>query len=222
MLDSAENYFYCFSTAKLKGVKEFVSYKEHTGVSSDLYISKCHRFLFKVERCKYNYKHNMFRWFFRDLIRKFFILGLDARREYKGYNIVKSAGLNAPSVYFWGGSISPLNNALSFLMIDYKSKTTSGLEYFRSLTDNEKRIFIRRLANEAVRLSKYGFVHRDFHLNNFLIEDDGRILWIDTHLRKLSIFKNKRWKQITSSLCEQKLESQEYKDIVLSIFKDSR
>ena len=170
---------------------------------------------------KYNAKQQFVRWFMRDFLRRVFILGLDARRESKGYKIARLAGLRTPELYFWGMPLSPFENIISFLVIEYRVDITPGLKYFRSLSDDEKSEFIIKLANEAVVLAKYGYVHRDFHLNNFLVEESGRIIWIDTHFRKLSINNKKKWRQLVSSLNEAKLDGESNKEIILSIFKEN-
>ncbi|MGB5854388.1 MAG: hypothetical protein WBH20_03865 [Oceanisphaera sp.] len=198
---------------------DFFKYNNHTGVSSDLYLSANDKILLKVENVKYSISQQFFRWFFRDFLRRAFILGLDARREHKGYQIVKLAGLKSPDLYCWGVPLSPFNNILSFMMIEYKDNLTPGLTYFNSLSESKKVEFMTMLADEAVVLAKYGYVHRDFHLNNFLVEEGVGLFWIDTHFRKLSIYKKKKWKQLSSSLIDSKLEGEENKNIILSVFK---
>lgn len=175
--------------------------------------------MIKLERDKYKANRDLLRWFFRDFVRRVFIFGSDAKREFKGYKIARLAGLNTPKLYSWGVSLSLFNEFSAFIMVENKIKATPGLSYFRSLSKDDKVDFLIRLANEAVTLAKYGYVHRDFHLNNFLIDDDGRVLWIDNHFRKLSKFKKKRWKQLVDSLSDSKLDGEENKKVVLSIFK---
>lgn len=220
-LDSIECSFFCFSKFNRRGKEGFFLYKNHTGFSSELYLSSGKEFLMKVEKDKYSANKKFSRWFFRDLLRRMFVLGLDSKRECKGYRIAKSAGLSTPELYAWGMSLSPFNSIAAFLMIENKINVTPGLIYFRSLSENKKNYFLIKLANEAVALAKYGYVHRDFHLNNFLIDECGEILWIDTHFRKLSKFRKKKWKQLVNSLSGDKLDGVEYRNIILSVFKEN-
>lgn len=219
-LDSVEYKFICFSDFNVDGKEEFHLYKDHSGFSSELYLSSGKDFLMKMEKDKYSAKNHFFRWFFRDFLKRIFFIGSDAKREYKGYRIAQSAGLSTPKLYSWGVSLSPFNKFYAFIMIDNELKSTPGLVYVRSLSESDKVNFFIRLANEVVILAKCGYVHRDFHLNNFLIDESGKILWIDTHFKKLSKFKDKRWEQLVSSLNDDKLGGVENKNIILSTFKE--
>lgn len=216
-IDSLDNNLILFSNSKLQG-NEFVSFNNHTGISSDLYVSTCKNLLLKIERPKYSFSKNFLRWLLRDLLRKFFVLGWDAKREYRGYKIAKRAGIATPKAHCWGGTLSPFNKILSFIIIEYKKNSMSGLLYFNSLSECDKCVFIERLASDAVALARHGYVHRDFHLNNFLVNEDGTLSWIDTHFKKLSLFKNKRSRQLFGSLSNDKLGGEKYKLLVLAAF----
>lgn len=218
-INGLENKLYCFTRFDPKNISSFKSFSNHTGISSDLYISTCKELLLKIERPKYKIRSNFYRWFFRDFLRKIFILGWDAKREYQGYKIAHSIGLATPKVYCWGGTLSPFSETISFIILEYKEFYTPGFLYFRSLSECDKYKFIEKLSSEAVTLARRGYVHRDFHLNNFLVNADGSVLWIDTHFKRLSFIKSKKRMQLYNSLSDDKLGGYKYKSIIYNAFE---
>lgn len=213
------NFFLLFNSINIDLNICFLPFNEHTGFSSQLYTSSDDKYLIKAEVCKYLSNKNFFSWFFRDFLKKFYLLDLDAKKEHNGYKVAQAAGLNTPSIYSWGVSLLPCNNIISLLIIDYRKDVLPGLVYFNSLTSDNKENFIVKLGYEAVKLAKHGYVHKDLHLNNFLIDNEKNIIWIDNHFRKLSRNKNKKWKQIVNSLDEKKLQGEKNKKLILSVFK---
>ncbi|MGO1792737.1 MAG: hypothetical protein ACTHY5_05105 [Oceanisphaera sp.] len=220
-LGEVDKTFFCFFNNKIFRGDKFYLLKDHTGFSGELYLSLDKKRLLKIEKNKYSLKLNFPRWFFRDFFKKLFILGLDSKREYKGYKIARSAGLKTPDFYCWGINPWLLSDISSILMIEYKENVTPGFTYLKSLSECDQKIFITKLANQAVSLARFGFVHRDFHLNNFLIDSDDDIYWIDTHFKKLSFFDNSKSKQLINSLDNEKLGGVKNKEIFLDVFKEN-
>ena len=207
----------CFKGHIPKDSIGFSFYSDHTGKASDLYLSVNKKYLLKVQRCKYSLNKNFIKWVLRDFFKKLTILNLDARREFKGYKLVNRAGLKTPKMYCWGSSLSPLSSIVSFMIVEYKKDVVCGFSYFNSLQESERVNFITKLSYEASLLAQQGYIHRDFHLNNFLVDDLGGILWIDVHLRKLSNNKKKRREQIVKSLASHHLGGERYKEIAYNI-----
>ena len=135
--------------------KKFEEFNKHTGKTAKIYLSE-DGFILKVMLCKHNIKSNFFGWFYKNLLKKLSIFKLDGFREYSGYKIAHSIGLKTPKFYCWGSALSPFNDVLSFLLISYEKDTVSGLNYFKSLSDADKIIFVHKLASEVVKLAKYG------------------------------------------------------------------
>lgn len=216
-LDLEKNLLVCLKGHIPKDSKGFSFYGDHTGKASDLYLSVNKRYLLKVQKCKYSFNNEFIKWTLRDLFKKFTILNLDARREFKGYKLVNRAGLKTPKMYCWGSSLSPLSSIVSFMIIEYKQDVVCGFSYFNSLQKSERINFITKLSYEASMLAQQGYIHRDFHLSNFLVDDLGEIFWIDVHLRKLSTNKKKRREQIVNSLASHHLGGARYKEIVYNI-----
>lgn len=125
------------------GAKSFISFNEHSGNASNLYLSLNKSYLLKVQRYKYNCNNDFLKWFFRDFINKFIFLRWDARREVKGYKIVKSLGLKTPRLYFFGTSISLIDNIVSLMAIEYKQDFVSGFFYLESLPDEKKKVLLK-------------------------------------------------------------------------------
>lgn len=226
-LDSLISSYICFSNLPNNVILEsnvnekYHLHTNHKGYSSSLYLSKNSKLLLKVEKIKYKARVSFFNWFFRDLMRRFFVFGVDAKREFNGYRIVKSIGLNTPILYCWGMPLSLFSDTISFILIEYRNDTIMGSDYFNKLTEDRKKIFVKKLGSEALSLATMrGYIHRDFHLNNFLVDNCGEIVWIDIHLRKLSISKKKRWKQIVNSFNSSKVGGEEYKNILISLFEE--
>lgn len=211
------NLLLCFKGHIPKDSIGFSFYSDHTGKASDLYLSVNKRYLLKVQRCKYSLNKSFIKWVLRDFFKKFTILNLDARREFKGYKLVNRAGLKTPKMYCWGSSLSPLSSIVSFMIVEYKQDVVCGFSYFNSLQESERINFITKLSYEASLLAQQGYIHRDFHLSNFLVDGLGEIFWIDVHLRKLSTNKKKRREQIANSLVSHHLGGERYKEIAYNI-----
>ena len=210
-LDSIDHKVFSFFCDMPKNIENFSYYNDHTGTASDLYVSSDRNLLVKTQKNKYNFKSDFFRWLLRDFYKKITFLNLDARRECKGYKIVNQAGLKTPEFYCWGTALSPFNNILSFMVVEFKSDMITGFNYINNLSNNEKYSFIKKLSYEVGALVELGYIHRDLYLNNFLVSPEEKIFWIDVHFRKLSSKKEKESEQIANSLTAHQLGGEAYK-----------
>ena len=179
--------------------KKFEEFNKHTGKTAKIYLSE-NKFILKVMLCKQDIKNNFFGWFYKNLLKKLSVFKLDGFREYSGYKIAHSIGLKTPIFYCWGSALSPFDDILSFLLISYEEDTVSGSGYFKGLSNADKIMFVNNLTGEIVKLAKHGYSHRDLHLDNFLVKNNGDIIWIDNHFKKLSFFKSKKKKQLAKSI----------------------
>ena len=69
-------------------------------------------------------------------------------------------------------------------------------------------------AEEVARLAQAGFVHRDLHYNNLLLDSEGEIIWIDAHVRRLPRKRDRHWDAICRSLTVSKLRGEPYRVFV--------
>jgi hypothetical protein len=176
--------------------------------SSNFFLGR-DNLLAKVVPDKYDRSLKPFKWLFRDYLEKRVLLQLDARKEFRSLQIIKRAGLNTPICYGWGVSINPFNTFGSIFLMEFLEHATPGKAHFYSLTQSEQIAFLDLLCEEIAVLAKFGFTHRDLHLNNLMVSKGGCIIWIDTHIRQLPSNKAKRWKALSEILKPSKLEGSE-------------
>ncbi|MDR9440500.1 MAG: hypothetical protein RI841_13555, partial [Halomonas sp.] len=89
-----------------------------------------------------------------------------------------------------------------------------GGEVFDALNEDRRLAFLERFCREVAQLACAGYVHRDLHYNNLLIDRDGNIVWIDAHLRRLPTKSADQWPALRKSLTVNKLRGEHYRKIV--------
>ncbi|EWH02953.1 lipopolysaccharide kinase InaA family protein [Halomonas sp. BC04] len=173
--------------------------------SSDFYFDGTTGILAKVKNDKYRWRQRPFRWFFRDFIDKRFLFQFEARKEVRSKKIVQKAGLMTPDCVAWGISLNPFNHQGSLLLIEHVNGVKTGEQYFSSLEDSVRPAFLARLCDDIFKLAKAGYIHRDLHMNNFLCTPDGRIIWIDTHVKPLPRAARAKWRALYRSISSHSL-----------------
>ena len=165
----------------------FAFNKEMTtsGHAGHFYLNK-ENALLKIEPCKYQLKNNFIKWLGRDLLKKIFLTNLALRQEAKGYRIVQALGISTPKLYGWGCVLGMSSPYLSFIIISYENNAMLLSDYYNSAPCLEQDKIIKKLAKELKCLAYNGYLHRDVHLNNFLIDKTkSKLIWIDVNLKKL-------------------------------------
>lgn len=180
---------------------EFSNKLEVHSNSGELYLDYSNTYLLKFERCKYNLLKNPVKWVARDFFRKTFFINIDARREVGCYAHVNSVGIKTPKVYAWGVFLNPFSSLMSFIIIEYKKDFVSAREFLSGVDKSQQCEFIRELLGQMFMLNESGYIHRDCHLDNFLVSvNSGEILWIDIHLKKKKPSKRNDIGQLKESL----------------------
>ncbi|WP_108650211.1 hypothetical protein [Dongshaea marina] len=177
------------------------------------------KFLFKVRENKYKIKRNPIGWFFRTLIRDRILIQTDSRKEYKGNKRIERVGIKTVRNYGWGVFINPFDRYLSLCFMSYHPEMVELQEFLndKNKSKENKNHVIENLLDEINYLAGRGYYLKDFHFGNFLYGDND-LLWIDTHIKPLSKFKNKKGDQFTSSIDKRKVGDQ-YWDMVKSVIQ---
>lgn len=187
--------------------------------SGELYLDDERSFVFKFERCKYSLFKSPIRWFFRDLFRKVFFLNLGSRSEIRSYLHVNSIGLKTPKVYSWGVFLNPLSDLSSFIIVEFKGDCISVREFLSRSAEDQKERIIVNLFEQIFVLSESGYIHKDCHLDNFLVDcKTGEIFWIDVHLKKVGFSKSLDFDVIKKSLWRIFEFNSSYEAIFIKLF----
>jgi tRNA A-37 threonylcarbamoyl transferase component Bud32 len=189
--------------------------------SNRFYLSEDGRLLAKVISDKYAKHQTPLKWFGRDYLEKRWLLQSDARKEFLSLRILQRAGLATPRCHGWGLSLNPANNRPSLLLMEHKQHARPAGEIFETLGEPERLRFLERLCKEVVILARTGYAHRDLHLNNLLIDEDGQLIWIDAHVRRLPHKKADQWPALKKSLSADKLRGVDYYEAALALVSRS-
>lgn len=179
--------------------------------SSRFYVSEDRRILAKVVPDKFARREAPFKWLLRDYLEKRWLGQSDARKEYLSLRILRRAGLATPRCHGWGISLNPGNRNGSLLLMEHVQHARSGGEVFDELDEPGRLSFLERLCREVARLARAGYVHRDLHYNNLLIDEHGEIVWIDAHVRRLPTKSADQWPALKRSLSVNKLRGEGYR-----------
>ena len=192
-------------TVPLHLVKDDRSQLLEEFASSEFYFDRTTGILAKVKRDKYDWRQRPFRWFLRDFLDKRFLFQFEARKEVRSKKIVQKAGLLTPECVAWGISLNPFNHRGSLLLIEHVNGVMTGEQYFSGLDEAGRASFLMRLCDDIFKLAQAGYIHRDLHMNNFLCTPDGRIIWIDTHVKPLPRSARAKWRAIYRSISNHSL-----------------
>lgn len=179
--------------------------------TSCFYISRDNLILAKVMPDKFLKIRNPIKWLCRDYLEKRCLAQLDARKEHIALGRLKAAGLKTPRRHGWGVSLNPENRNGSLLLLEHISGTRRSGDVFEELDETHRKVFLDELAKQVLQLATSGYVHRDLHLNNFLTDHDGSLIWIDAHLSELPKERARQWPAIQETLTAYKLRGEKYR-----------
>ncbi|SFT81644.1 lipopolysaccharide kinase InaA family protein [Halomonas saccharevitans] len=178
--------------------------------SSRFYVSQDRRILAKVVPDKFARRQAPFKWLLRDYLEKRCLGQSDARKEYLSLQVLRRAGLATPQCHGWGISLNTRNRNGSLLLMEHVQNARPGGEVFDELDEPGRLAFLERFCQEVARLAHAGYVHRDLHYNNLLIDEHEEILWIDAHVRQLPTKRADQWPALKRSLTAKKLRGNRY------------
>ncbi|SEM14052.1 lipopolysaccharide kinase InaA family protein [Halomonas daqiaonensis] len=179
--------------------------------SSRFYVSSDQRILAKIVPDKFTKCEAPLNWLLRDYLEKRWLGQSDARKEHLSLQILGRAGLKTPRCHGWGISLNPGNRNASLLLMEHLQDARPGGEVFDALNEPDRLAFLERFCREVAQLAHAGYVHRDLHYNNLLINRDEKIVWIDAHLRRLPTKNADQWSALRKSLTAGKLRGEGYR-----------
>ncbi|PRY67377.1 lipopolysaccharide kinase InaA family protein [Halomonas ventosae] len=182
--------------------------------SSRFFLSADGRILAKVVPDKFGKRRAPLRWLLRDYLEKRWLGQSDARKEYQSLQRLRRAGLATPHCHGWGISLNPGNRNASLLLMEHVQDARPGGEVFDALDEDGRLVFLERFCREVAQLARAGYVHRDLHYNNLLIDRDENLVWIDAHLRRVPTKSADQWPALRKSLTVNKLRGEHYRRFV--------
>lgn len=187
--------------------------------SSRFYLSEDGSILAKVVPDKFAKRREPLNWLARDYLEKRWLLQSDARKEFLSLRVLHRTGLATPRCHGWGLSLNPANRNASLLLMEHKQAARPGGEVFDALDEAGRRRFLERFCNDIAILARAGYVHRDLHYNNLLVDADERLIWIDTHIRRLPRKRADQWPALMKSLTVNKLRGDVYRAHVEALLR---
>ncbi|MFG6667837.1 hypothetical protein ACGK9R_12065 [Halomonas sp. HNIBRBA4712] len=167
--------------------------------------------LFKLVRDKYSPKEHFWRWLGRDIISKRLTGSYDAYKEFASRRILQQLGQNTVDVRCYGVALNFLNPLGSLYAMERLENCVTGSAHFETLSETERTVFIDTLAAQVVELARAGYYHRDLHLDNLLVDDQGRLVWIDTHVKALPTSAKKRAALLDNMLTNSRISDAAYR-----------
>lgn len=201
---------------KLVFVETPLSKKLGSMSSSDIFFEESTGGIAKVKKDKYDRKKDKLKWLFRDYLEKRVLFQFDARKEARSKKIIEKSGLKTPCCIAYGYSLNPFNENGSLLLVKYVENAKTGGDFFQALCSSDKYKFLERLARNLSLLINAGYMHRDLHMSNFLCDELGDFIWIDTHVKALPKNKGAKFKSIKSSFDSIDILSKEHKVFLLN------
>ena len=117
--------------------------------------------------------------------------GRHCRREVRGINLLKGAGIPTPEIKFCAGGI---------LITEFLTPSETLLERITAAGDDDKIRLLTSAARLIGRMHAAGVVHGDLHSGNFLCHNDG-LLMIDGDAVRTTLFgKPARGKRVLENL----------------------
>lgn len=182
--------------------------------SSRFFLHPASGSLCKMAVNKYSPRTQFWQWLGRDVIERRWLGKVDALREWRSNRIMKKAGLKTVNCRAVGMAVNVCNSLGSFLAMEYLDQYPSAKQVLASVTTAERQKILLQLAEDIASLAKYGYYHRDLHLNNFLYGENGPV-WIDTHIRSLPRNLKKASRVLAQSIVARKLLGEDNHKIVV-------
>lgn len=167
--------------------------------------------LFKLVRDKYSPRQHFWRWLGRDIISKRLTGSYDAYKEFTSRRILQKLGQNTVDVRCYGVALNFLNPLGSLYAMERLDGCVTGHAHFEALDEPGRTAFIDTLANQVIELAQAGYYHRDLHLDNLLIDAQGRLVWIDTHVKALPSSAKKRGALLDRMLANSRINDAAYR-----------
>ncbi|MGO2132590.1 MAG: hypothetical protein ACTH3D_06770 [Halomonas sp.] len=183
--------------------------------SSRFFLSPDDTVLAKVVPDKFDRTTQPLKWLGRDYLEKRGLFQFDARKEYRCGRILQHMGLATPRYYGWGISLNPFNRNASLLLMEHIRDARPGGAVFETLDQQQRLALLDTLCQDIAHIARHGYALRDLHYNNLLITNDDKLIWIDTHLRRLPQPHDERWAAIKRSLNASKLGGDTYQQYAL-------
>lgn len=119
----------------------------------------------------------------RDALRKY--VACQARREWQAARILSGLGIRSPRVYAYGFTVGPRAPFESLSIMDYLQAHVPLRDLLEIECDPRRReAILRRVALDLGTIFANGYVHKDPHFENVLIDHRDRPVWIDSELRR--------------------------------------
>lgn len=163
------------------------------------------------------YAPGSWRWLTKEILERRLFLRASGIREWRCNRKLASLGLRTVPIYAVAIACNPCNPLGNLLIMPWLENMRSGKEYFSDASEAERHALLERLAHDVALAARHGYGHRDLHLGNMMIDNEGSILWIDTHLRSLSRFPSRRRQQLCATFHDEKLFGPHYKLILQKI-----
>lgn len=179
--------------------------------SSRFFLSQDAHILAKVVPDKFDKRRMPLKWLGRDYLEKRWLLQTDAHKELRCGRILQKLGLKTPFYHGWGLSLNPANRNASLLLMEHITNAQLGSEAFTAMSEQDRLSFLTKLCDEIAHIARNGYALRDLHYNNLLVSDNGALIWLDTHLRRLPRNQQARWLMVKNSLTAAKLTGEEYR-----------
>lgn len=179
--------------------------------NSHFYLQAPSGTLFKLVQDKYSPKEHFWRWLGRDIISKRLAGSYDARKEFTSRRVLKQLGQHTVDVRCYGVALNLMNPLGSLYAMEHMENCVPGSTYFETLDEAGRDRFIEMLSQQVIELAKAGYYHRDLHLDNLLMDDQKRLIWIDTHIKALPSSSKKRAALLTNMVTNSRIERATYR-----------
>ncbi|WP_456382688.1 hypothetical protein [Hydrogenimonas sp.] len=118
---------------------------------------------------------------FADYIRKPF--RSQARRELLAARWMREHGIETPTVYGYGLTLSLFGTYESLLLMEEIPTIGTGLEILPHLGTRDRKVFLERIRRDVALFLRHNTLHKDAHYGNILVREDLTPVWIDNDIR---------------------------------------
>lgn len=153
-------------------------------------------------------------WLTKEILERRLLLRASAIREWRSNRKLARLGLRTIPIHAVAIACNPFNPLGCLLIMPWLENMRSGEECFRDADEVERRTLLERVARDVALAARHGYGHRDLHLGNLMIDAQGEILWIDTHLRSLSRCTFRRRQQLCATFHDEKLFGPQYRQML--------